>query len=109
MKTVGLSIPITAGAAVSFTKRLPEHGEGFALAVKINCPNTSAATYTINIYDLDGDLLFTKAALAENSVVQIYARTELKEIVCHAGASVNLTFNVAPDLADTVDLTFYMA
>jgi hypothetical protein len=110
MKTVRVSIPIRAGVETSFDGVMPEHGEGFALTIKSNCPNTAAASYTINLYDLAGDIVFSHAGILDNSVVQTHARAAavLKDIVCIAGARINLTFNIAPNLASAVTLVFYM-
>ncbi len=102
-------LTINSGATgTSFDGYLPAHAEGFAGAIKVKIPNVALTpTATLNIYDKDGDLVFTKAAIPENAVTVITSRGENKDIPVFPGAKINLTFTTDPGVA-THNLTFYL-
>lgn len=69
----------------------------FAHAIKVKAPDfTNAITLTINVYDSNGDLLFTKAAIAENAVTMVYPQVvESKPCPLVRKARVNITLSGA--------------
>ncbi len=108
MKVIRLSIPFAAGET-AVSRKVPYGGNRFALVIKVKIPDcTDTPTATLAIYDLDGDLLFSKASLAENAVTIIHAIAESKDIPLMTGATVTLTFTGAPG-AVTPEITFYTA
>lgn len=64
--------------------------EGISKVIKVKFPDVAnVVTLTINIYDPDGDLLYTKAAIAKNTITII----DDKCVPCWSGGKVNLTFS----------------
>jgi len=84
--------------------------EGFAHAIKVNIPQLAdTPTATLNIYDLDGDLLFTKGSIAENTVTMIYPQTgESKPTPILIGVKVNITLTAAPGTPQIITVVLYI-
>src|SRR3972149_5662835 len=108
MRVIRVDFPFGV-ADTTITKKLPPSANGFALVIKVKIPQCAdTPTATITVYDFDGDLVFTKATLAENAVTMIYAIAESKDTPMMPEANVNLTFTGAPG-AVTPNVTFYIA
>ncbi len=108
MQAVRLTIN-SAAAGASFDGYLPAEGERFVTAIKVRIAQCALTpTVTLNVYDLEGDLLYSKAGIAENAVTMIYpARTDSKDVPLRAGARIGLVFTTAPGVA-THTLVFYL-
>ncbi len=99
---------LSLATGTSFSGVIPNGRMGWAETIKVKIPQMAGTpTATINIYDIDGDLVFSKAALAENAVTMITSRAENKDIPIVPGATINLTFTTAPGV-ETSTITLYI-
>ena len=103
---------IIEAAGVSFDQYVPIGEEGFGLVAKLKTSDfANGPTITLNIYDVDGDLLFTKAGYVHNTLYVIYLQdVELKATPIMAGARINLTLSGAAGAGGgTASVVLYVA
>lgn len=76
---------------------LPLDADGFGLVIKVTIPSVSGSpTATLSIYDLDGDLVFSKDNILPDRTTILHAIAENKDIPLIPGARVTLAFTTAP-------------